>query len=596
MSEHETGLPPADAAVPNRALRVWPAALLLIVMWAMAWIPELFEDKSMPTIMVQILGPVAISALIMIWWIGLSRAPFREKLVGFFGFAVVMIVMHFLADKTAQGFIWAMFAVPLGITGFAGSLIFLARSPVYRRVGIALLVAAICFGYWTLIRFDDFRGDFQTVRKFRWQPSAEDLYLDELATRITGESDVAANEAIPLGIPEWSEFRGPQRDGVQPAVVLLEDWDNNPPKEMWRKRIGPGWSSFSVAGNRLFTQEQRGEQEAIVCFAADTGRQLWAHEYKSRFWEVIGGVGPRGTPTLSDGKLFALGAMGVLNRLDPLSGKQVWQADISKDANREPPVWGFSSSPLVVNDLVMVHAGGEGDKGLLAYDVESGELRWSAPSGDHTYSSPHLATLCGRQCVLMLSNKALEIFDPSDGKELGQHDWPYNGYRVIQPLVIDDNSVLLGTATGAGTRRIELTLDGDRFNSKETWTTTRMSPYFNDFVIHEGYLYGFDNNIFACVDLETGDRKWKKGRYGNGQVLLLPDGDQLLVISEDGELVLLRTNPDKLEELGRHVVLDGRTWNHHVLVNNRLYVRNGEEMASFEMPAAKGAEEDREEN
>ena len=299
--------------------------------------------------------------------------------------------------------------------------------------------------------------------------------MEELASRRAGDATkLVAEELKPLGTPEWSEFRGPARDGVQPAVVLKEDWAAEPPRELWRKRIGPGWSSFAVAGNRLFTQEQRGEQEAVICYNANSGDEIWSHEYESRFWEVIGGVGPRATPTLSDGKLFALGAMGILHRLDPLSGKSVWQADISKAADREPPMWGFSSSPLVVNGWVMVHAGGAGDKGLLAYDVETGELKWGAASGDHTYSSPHLATLCGRQVVLMLSNKGLEILDPETGMELGQHEWPYGGYRVLQPLVIDDKSVLLGTFTGAGTRRIEVSLDGDQFTTEEKWTTTRL--------------------------------------------------------------------------------------------------------------------------
>ncbi len=232
----------------------------------------------------------------------------------------------------------------------------------------------------------------------------------------------------------------------------------------------------------------------------------------------------------------------------------------------------------------MVHAGGSQDKGLLAYDVQTGDLRWSAPAGDHSYSSPQLSVLDGRECVLMLTNGGLTLVDPADGSLLGEHDWPFNGYRVVQPLVVGDWSVLLGSPMGTGTQRIEVRWDGTQFVCEESWLSRDMNPYFNDYVAHDGYLYGFDNNIFACVDLSTGTRKWKRGRYGNGQVLLLPSGGQLRVTSEQGEVVLLRASPEKLTEIASYKVLEGRTWNHPVLVGNRLYVRNGEEAACFEVP------------
>jgi outer membrane protein assembly factor BamB len=248
-------------------------------------------------------------------------------------------------------------------------------------------------------------------------------------------------------------------------------------------------------------------------------------------------------------------------------------------------MWGFSSSPLVANGCVIVHAGGTDDKGTLAYDAQTGDLRWGAPAGDHSYSSPQLATVAGRESVLMLTNTGLHAYDPLTGQVQWDHEWKFNLYRVVQPLVVDDSSVLLGTMVGAGTRRIDLAPNG---KPTARWTSLALKPGFNDYVAHHGHLFGFDNNIFACLDLETGAKKWKDGRYGNGQVLLLPDGDQLLVISEKGELVLLRANPEKHEELARFSALQGKTWNHPVLVRNRLYVRNGEEAACFELNLGRG--------
>lgn len=376
------------------------------------------------------------------------------------------------------------------------------------------------------------------------------------------------------------------RDGVVPGVRLREDWTVAPPKEVWRRKVGPGWSSFAATDDRLYTQEQRGEREAVVCYDAHTGAEVWNHEYPSRFWEAVAGAGPRATPTLHDGALFTLGAQGVLCRFEARTGAVAWSRDLRTDAGREPPMWGFSSSPLVVHGCVIVHAGGAADKGLLAYDVQTGAPRWGAPAGDHSYSSPQLATIAGQPCVLMLTNTGLRACDPLTGQARWEHEWKFEGQRVVQPLVFGAGSVLLGTMTGAGTRRIDVTNGAAGIEVAERWTSLAMKPGFNDFVAHRGHLFGFDNTVFGCIDLETGRKKWKEGRYGNGQVLLLPDGDQLLVVSEQGEIVLLRANPEKHEEQARFSALTGKTWNHPVLVGDRLYVRNSEEAACFQLGLA----------
>jgi outer membrane protein assembly factor BamB len=580
---------PADVARPPlRPLRSWPAALLLVGLWTVSWLPRFFEEAAPPIMMAGMMGPLLFVLLILVWWVFLSRATVAEKVLGLLGLALIITVTSLLADKSIQGFGMVIYALPCGITAFAAGLVLLGRMTSRKRTWIALLAALFAFGFWDLVRTDEIWGDFQTARSWRWEPTAEERFLASLDERqVAGEGEPPAEISAAIDDAPWPAFRGPKRRGVQPGVVLSENWQTRPPRELWRVRIGPGWSSFSVADDRLFTQEQRGDEEVVSCYDASTGTQLWVHADQSRFWEAVGGAGPRATPTLHQGMLFALGAKGLLNRLDPATGEQIWEADINADAGREPPTWGYASSPLVTHDVVIVHAGGDGDKGLLAYDVEAGELRWSVPAGDHSYSSPQLSELDGRTCVLMLTNQGLTFVDPAEGKLLGQYDWRFAGYRVVQPLVVGESSVLLGTPMGTGTRRIEVRFRDDELVAEQEWTSRRMNPYYNDYVAHEGYLYGFDNNIFACVDLETGERVWKQGRYGNGQVLLLPDADQLLVTSEDGELVLLRATPDTHEELARYQVLEGRTWNHPVLVGNRLYVRNGEEAACYEMPLAK---------
>ncbi|MCO6456327.1 MAG: PQQ-binding-like beta-propeller repeat protein [Pirellulaceae bacterium] len=591
VSAADVEQPSSEQPAPRfRPLRVWPAVLCVALLWGLQLVPRLAEEMTMPVMMVGFMGPLASALLIVLWWLLLSRARLLERLVGLTGLIAVAAVTTVLSDKSIQTFGMMIYGLPWGFTGFALALIALGRWQSFGRTWLALLAALVGFGFWDLVRTDEIRGDFQTTRNWRWVPTAEDQFLQGLAeVPQSGEAPPATQtDAQPLAAAEWPGFRGPNRDGVVPGLVLTEDWKAQPPREIWRIQVGPGWSSFAVAGNRLFTQEQRGEDEVVVCYDAESGATVWVHQDSSRFWEAIGGAGPRATPTIADGMLFTLGANGLLNRLDPLTGQRIWQRDLTKDASRQPPTWGFSSSPLVTGGLVIVHVGGAEGQGVLAYDVESGRPRWAAPAGDHTYSSPHLAEVAGIPSVLLLDNHGLLLLDPADGTLQGQHAWKFEGYRVVQPLVLDGSSVLLGTAMGTGTRRVEVRADGERLQIETAWTSRYMNPYYNDYVAHEGYLYGFDNNIFACIDLATGARQWKGGRYGNGQVLLLPDQDQLLVLSEDGELVLLRATPQQHTELARHGVLEGRTWNHHVLVGNRLYVRNSEQAACFELALAAG--------
>lgn len=567
-------------------LRVWPAILLLLIIWAMRLGPSFVEEPSMGVMLMMFMGPAAIALLVLLWWILLSRARLKERLIGTVGVLAIAIVTIMLSDQSIKGFGSIIFAIPWGATAFAVAAI-IARSWYPARTYLALLAALVGFGYWDLVRTDEILGDFEQVRSWRWVPSAEDRLLEKLATQsniLDENSKTVAAE--PLATPEWPAFRGASRRGEQPGVVLEGDWDANPPKELWRIPVGPGFSSFAVAGNRLFTQEQRGEHEVVVCYNANNGKELWVYQDDSRFWETVGGAGPRSTPTLAGQALYTMGANGLVNRLDPIKGEKIWQADVRKDADRAPPTWGFSSSPLVADGLVIVHAGGAGDKGLLAYDAETGDLRWSAPAGNHSYSSAQMATLDGKKTVIIITNDGISFVDPADGRLLGHHENTLPGYRVIQPLILDRTTVLLGSpmdATKPGTERLNLKWDGDQFEIESVWYSTKMRPYFNDFVAHEGYLYGFDHKIFACIDLKDGERKWKKGRYGNGQVILLPDSGHLLISTEKGDVVLLRINPEKMDEVGRIQVLDGRTWNHPVVVGNRLYIRNGEEAVCMEL-------------
>ncbi len=564
-------------------LRWWPAVLLLVAMVLLRKLPDTMESPGIPIFMLGFLGPAALAMLVMLWWLFASRANWKEKGIGFVAVALIGVVASLLCHFTLlKGMSVVIFVIPVGVASFTLPLILLANQPILR-LPVAILGSVLGFGYWDLLQSEGVNGKFVADFKWRWEPTAEESYLKSLTIKRSANALETNEPAITLASSTWPSFRGASRDGKLLGVSLVEDWTASPPKLIWKSKIGPGWSSFSVAGNRLFTQEQRAEKEAVVCLNAETGAIVWEHEYESRFWESVAGAGPRATPTIADEGLFSLGANGILTCLNASTGAKIWERNIQTDAERKPPMWGFSSSPLVIEGMVIVHAGGTENKGILAYDAKTAESRWSTASGDHSYSSPQAASFDSVDGVLMETNAGLQFISAKDGSKIWQYDSPVQNYRALQPLVLG-NSILLANSLGEGTKKLSVSRDADKWTIKEEWASRDMKPDFNDFVEYQGSLYGFDGNIFASIDLATGKRQWKKGRYGNGQVLLLCDAGQMLVTSEAGELVLLRADSKSMVELAKFQAIEGKTWNHSVVVGNHVFIRNAEQAACYELP------------
>src|SRR5262249_36394104 len=246
--------------------------------------------------------------------------------------------------------------------------------------------------------------------EWRWPPTPEALSLAGEASG--GAPAEAARAALALGPGDWPGFRGPNRDGGVSGLRIATDWSAAPPKLLWRRRVGPAWSSVIVVGDRLFTQEQRGEQEMGVCYEASTGNEGRGPADPGRFWEAGFGPRPGATPPFAGARLFTLGATGILNCLEAATGQRYWSHDVAAEAPAKPPTWGYSSSPLVVEDKVIVFAGGEGARNLLAYGTDTGEPAWAAAASHDSYSSPHLATIPRRrQCLLLVVN-GLTAGDP----------------------------------------------------------------------------------------------------------------------------------------------------------------------------------------
>ncbi len=569
-----------------RPLRWWPAVLLLVVMIALRVAPLLFEDGPPQLWMAAGFGPLLGSVLLLFWWLLLSRAAWTERLGGTATLILGVALAGLLLHPTMRGPGMIMLTIPIGFGAFAIGAAIGARARTTRRTAVALLLAWVGFASTLLLRAEGMWGDFALDLHPRWEPSAEERLVaaSPASGTASGSTDGATDERLSaaLAAPEWSEFRGPDRAGVWNGPAIETDWTANPPQELWRVPVGPGWSSFVVAGDRLFTQEQRGPVEVTVCYDAGSGSELWRREFEERFEDPLGGPGPRATPTLAAGGLFVQGATGIVARLDPRNGDVIWQRDLRVEASRTPPMWGFSASPLVVDEVVITYAGGAGDAGVLAWDAATGEPRWRAASGPQSYASPQLGVFGDRQLVMMLTDQGLDLLDPQTGAEAYGYDWEFDGYRAVQPRWFDGDTLIVPTGMGAGTRRVRLNV-GTEFVATDLWTTRELKPDFNDFVVHEGYLYGFDQGLFTCVGVEEGGRAWRGGRYGKGQVLLLAKSDAMIVMTEQGEIVLLAADPTERRELGRIEAMEAKTWNHPVVVGDRLYVRNSEEAVCYRL-------------
>ncbi len=599
----------------QKPIRLWPGVAAVVVQW-LGWF---VVPVVAPAIGIYgLFAGVFCGLVVLLWWAFFSRVPHVERWGGILVIivAVAMIpripgVLHESIVGGMMGLMPRVFAIPvLSLALVAWAVLSRSWSIGTRRVALGVAIVA-GYGLLSLVRTDGIMGEGRAQLAWRWTKTAEQQLLAQVvsepaavpAAPATAPSPttspaaettaLAPTAATPAAVPatvetraEWPGFRGPHRDGAIRGERIATDWSASPPVEMWRRAVGPAWSSFAVSGNLIYTQEQRGEVEVVACYNRTTGKPVWTHRDASRFYESNGGAGPRGTPTLHGGRVYALGGMGILNALDAGNGAVVWTRDAASDTGAKVPMYGFSASPLVVDDMVIVAASGR----LAAYDISTGAPRWVRKEGGPSYSSPHLLTIGGVAQVLLMSGAGAISVAPADGKLLWEDAKP-GGVRIVQPALAPDGNVLLSLGDegmgGGGLRRMALAQGPGGWTLSEVWSTRGLKPDFNDFVVHNGHAFGFDGSILACIDLKDGTRKWKGGRYGKGQLILLADQDVLLVLSEEGEIALVKAATDQFTELAKAPAIEGKTWNHPVLAGNVLLVRNGQEMAAFRMALAR---------
>jgi outer membrane protein assembly factor BamB len=393
-----------------------------------------------------------------------------------------------------------------------------------------------------------------------------------------------AGAVTTLRIPDVPQFFGPNRDGIVTGARLARDWTATPPRELWRQPVGAGWSAFAVAGGRAFTQEQRGENEALTCYDALTGKLLWSLTHPAHFSQWQGGEGPRATPTVDRGLVFAYGATGILECAEAATGRRVWSREVLKDYKLENLEWGVSASPLVFAGTVVVTGGNTRGPTLLAFARDTGKPQWQSGTDRASYSSPVLTTLAGRSVVLSLNAASLTAHDAATGKMLLNYPWAVERVpKAAQPVVLAGDRVFISAGYGAGCVMLQITAGADHdFTATPLWKSLRMKNQFNSVAVRDGHLYGLDDGVLACLDAATGTRKWKAGRYGSGQSLIV---DELVIVQmETGPVVLAEAKPDAFREFGRIEALSSKTWNHPTLAGRLLLVRNDREAVAYELP------------
>jgi outer membrane protein assembly factor BamB len=556
------------------------------------------------------------------------RPLLRRIVIGFPQVIIVLAVIIFFGSRLGEGRDierqWFHLFRTLVIIGAATLIgLWALFFSGWRKLHVVTAIAVIVGGSWALFRIE-YDGNLRPHIHFRdWVLRLFGAsHSDKVRAHREHQARTLTKRPVdPTPLPtDFPGFRGADRTGIVDGPPLNRDWSARPPREIWKQPIYGGYSAFAVVNEFLYTMEQRNDDEAVVCYDAVNGNELWSHSWPARFVESMGGVGPRSTPTVDNGEVFAFGAFGRLVCLNAVTGEVKWAVDALH--GRENLQWAMSGSPLVYGDFVVVNPGSQPPSrsgySLVAYHRRDGHIIWTSGKHQAGYASPMLVTLSGQRQILLFDGAGLGGYDPETGAELWRFPWitqGAQGINVAQPIVLEKQTlppasfavlsgglglrsgierkgeVFIASGYSRGGALVRIAKDGMEWKAEEVWRAPRstMRCKFSSPVEHNGFIYGLDDGNLQCIDLADGNVKWTDKRrptegkaHGNGQILRV--GDALLILSEYGEVILVEANSERFRELGRLKVLEGdKTWNNPALAGGLLYIRNHREMACVDL-------------
>lgn len=588
---------------PERHLRAWPVWIISIASLWCLFGPTLIGAPDSIRFGTLALGAVAQCLAMLAWVLFGSRVRWLSRFA-MLGIGLGVVIVAFAFQDSSLGISILLYGIPIAIICLSVVLLVTAKVSWSTRRWLAMFSWGVPILAWLLFRSEGFMASFMPQIRPRWTDSSEQLAERSLKEKAGSSVPASLPEQVTLQAGDWPRFRGVANDGQATQETLVVS-DKLKAKELWRLRSGPSWGSVIVVDGLLFTLEQRGNDEVVVCLNATTGAEIWTHAYPARFEDQtsVSGAGPRGTPTFYKGRIYSVGGLGNVTALNATDGSRIWARDLMKDTSGNVPMWGISTSPYLTDTTCYVLSSTEGTEGTstIAYDAETGEIQQNTGFGGSTYSSIQLVTLGGVQQILssvsrMKGDEAgqkLISFNRTTHQELWRYEGKGSGNCMLTPISVGANRVLLVDGS-QGATLLEVTCEGGpadgaadgkqlSWKTDKLWSENKMLPEFSDVVFQNGLVLGISKNLLTAIDAESGKLLWKKLRFGGGQLIGLAQQSAVLAVSEQGEMSLVQIDKKGPKELLKWEALNGKTWNHPIVVGNRIFCRNSEEIVAYEL-------------